>query len=117
MYEFEKCRIYGKALKRFKSEDIRGRAVTIITEYAYREYRTATGDLAGIGSEDFSPIRENTEMIGAWVWTWDGVRRNKGGKRWFEYQEFIRFRKSDRAAVRRYLKTKYPLAAAIQLRK
>ena len=107
-------RIYGKNLNYWKVEDERGREIIRQIEIAYREYET-TGELVGAGSEDFSPERESREIEDRWVWTWDGQRLNKGGKRWFKCAGLIRFRKSEKAAVKAYLQTKYN-AAVLQLR-
>lgn len=98
-----KIRIYGKTLETWKHEDERGRMVTVQRELAYREYDSETGELVGVGSEDFSQARWKSEIEGRFIWTWDGERRNKGGHRWFEEQGYITYRKSDRKEVKRYL--------------
>ena len=102
-----RIRIYGKALERWTAEDERGRERTTQIEYAYMEYDSKTGEIIGAGSEDFSPKRLNDETEARWCWTWDGKKRNKGGHRCFFFFFFIRFRKSEKAEVKKYLNHKY----------
>lgn len=110
-----RIRIYGKILEVWTAEDARGREITTQTEIAYREYDSETGELLGSGSEDFSPARERSEIDCRWIWTWDGDRRNKGGKRWFECHGMIKYRKREKSEVKRYLENKYN-SAALELR-
>ena len=69
-----------------------------------------------VGSEDFSRERYNKELKKAFVWVWDGVKRNKGGYRWFNMVAYITYRKDDAEAVKEYYKHKYN-ANMVQLRK
>lgn len=110
-----KIRIYGKTLEIWTAEDERGRNRITQREISYHEYDSETGELVGAGSEDFSPERQKRELEDRWAWTWDGERRNKGGKRWFEDHGLVRFRKSEKAEVKKYLQNKYG-AAELQLR-
>ena len=48
-----------------------------VRSIAYREYDSETGELVGVGSEDFSQARWKSEIEGRFIWTWDGERRNK----------------------------------------
>ena len=66
-------RIYGK-----KKE-----IATSYYEVEYMEYRE-NGELKQIGTEDFSHARLCKEVKSRYIWTWDGMKRNKGGHRWFE---------------------------------
>lgn len=109
-------RIYGKVLNTWKSENERGKMVVVQMEVEYKEY-TTTGQLVGTGSEDFSVERYYSEEISSkQVWTWDGKKMNKGGKRWFDYHGYIRFNKSNKSQVMEYLKNKYSDAELVQLR-
>ena len=110
-----RIRIYGKTLEKWTAEDERGRERLVQEEVAYKEYDSETGELVGVGSEDFSMERLHTEMDERWMWTWDGEKRNKGGHRWFECHGTVKFRKSERAAVKKYLQAKHK-AAELQLR-
>lgn len=110
-----KIRLYGKTLEIWTAEDEQGRKRITQREIRYYEYDSETGERLGIGSEDFSPERQGIELEDRWIWTWDGERRNKGGNRWFEDHGLIRFRKSEKAEVKRYLKNKFG-AAELQLR-
>lgn len=65
-------RIYGK----------RKEIASDYYEVEYTEYRE-NGTIKQTGTEDFSGSRWN-KVLCHWVWTWDGVKFNKGGKRWFE---------------------------------
>lgn len=109
-----KTRIYGKVLQEWidHTQGTFGRFVQ--TEVAYKEY-DENGELCGAGSEDFSPERNASETCSAWVWTWDGHRRNKGGHRWFDCRGIVKFRKSERKQVKELLLRKYR-ATAIELR-
>lgn len=95
-----------------------GRKVEVVcqTEEAYKEYSLEDGSLVMVGTEDFANGRYKKEIDERYVWTWDGKKYNKGGKRWFECRKLIRFRKSERKFVKEYLKMKYPEAELIQLR-
>ena len=52
-------------------------------EVNYKEVRD-DGTVKCTGTEDFSAKRWASTPI-RFVYIWDGERRNKGGKRWFEY--------------------------------
>lgn len=57
-------------------------------EVKYTEY-THEGEEIGEGTEDFS-LERYSKLPVYQIWTWDGQRTNKGGKRWFEYAQTIR---------------------------
>lgn len=57
-------------------------------EVKYIEYSN-TGEIINEGVEDFSIERYNRLPVYQ-IWTWDGTKRNKGGKRWFDYAQSIR---------------------------
>lgn len=109
----ETVRIYGKTLETWHDEC--GRIVQY--EIAYREFDATTGEIVGAGSEDFSTVRYRMSTTRAWVWTWDGRRRNRGGHRRFECRGYVTFRSSERTALRKYLRVKYPDADAIDIRR
>lgn len=101
-------RIYGKLLNTWSYTDDEGREIVTQFELAYKDYNSETGDLVAVGSEDFSQERYKTSISWKMVWTWDGVRYNKGGKRAFDFWRDIRFRKSDGTrAVKDYLLAKH----------
>lgn len=108
-------RIYGKVLTRWTAINEQGREFTTQYEIAYREYNTETLELVGIGSEDFSAARYGKEVRWQGVFTWDGERRNKGGNRWFDYRGGITYRRSERNAIKDYMKKLYN-AELVQLR-
>lgn len=112
---YETVRLYGRHLMDWVVDDVNGRPRLEQVEIEYREYDTGTGEIVAAGSEDFSRQRLNT-LNGAYVWTWDGVRRMSGGQRWFDCRGFYEFPESQRGAFRRYLRTKYPDAVAISIR-
>lgn len=112
-----KVRIYGKELNCWTYEDENGRQRARQYEIEYKEYDTKTGEIVGAGSEDFSPERYNKEVKDAFVWTWDGVKLNKGGHRWFEQRGYIKYRRSEAKQVKEYMATKYAGVALVQLRK
>lgn len=107
-------RIYGKELNTWEHELENGRVRTYQIEVAYKEY-DKDGDLCGVGSEDFSLDRYNVEMMWKFVWTWDGVKRNKGGHRWFECQGMVRYTRKDARAVKEHFKRVYN-AELVELR-
>ena len=102
-------------MEEWTSEDERGRERVTQREIAYQDINPATGELEGVGSEDFSPAREGRDIEYKWIYTWDGQKRNKGGHRWFTCHGTIKYRKSGRKAVQEYLKNKYH-AEVVQLR-
>lgn len=113
-------RIYGKEINTWmhieKRED--GREYKIISqrELEYEEY-DLNGNLISAGTEDFSRERYRNELISCQVCTWDGLRLNKGGHRWFEFEGIISIIKSQRKDVMKYLKKKYAESEIVQLRK
>ena len=109
-----KVRIYGKTLKIWMEADHLGRQGISQTEKAYVDYDSENLEVLGMGSEDFSPVREERELERRWVWIWRG-KYNKGKKRWFDCYGLIQFRKSEKKAVKEMLKYKYN-ANDIQLR-
>ncbi len=114
-----RVRFYGKTLNVWNhtvNRNGRKMQVAYQTEEAYKEYHLEDGAIAGAGSEDFSPERYKEEVAKYWVWTWDGKKYNKGGKRWFECMGLVKFRKSEKKLVKEYLKMRYPEAELIQLR-
>ena len=73
-------RLYLDVIETWKDEYGRMKQV----EVAYNDYDVESGELVGVGTEDFSRERYKT-IITKLLWTWDGERRNAGGHRWFEY--------------------------------
>ena len=99
-------RLYGKALNTWTHTNEKGYEVLTQVELAYKEYETETGEFVATGSEDFSSERYNI-LKKAFVYTWDGKRRNSGGKRWFENRGYILFNSNDRKAIKEYFKKRY----------
>lgn len=111
-------RIYGQELESWWSKDEKGRRFLRQIELEYKEYNIETGELVGAGSEDFSAQRYKETLLNKMVWTWDGEKRNAGGKRWFEYSHSVKYIKGKGEAVKRYLRNYYKRAglADIDLR-
>lgn len=112
-------RIYGKEIRTWEHIEKRnGRDIKVISqiEIEYKEY-DLDGNLISAGTEDFSRERYRNELISCQVCTWDGLRLNKGGHRWFEFEGIISIIKSQRKDVMKYLKKKYTESEIVQLRK
>ena len=109
-------RIYGQVLNIWKSEDLRGRTIITQKEIAYTDYNIETGEIVGVGSEDFSYERYKKEVIIRFIHTWDGIKRMKNGHRWFGCKGIIRYNRSQRKEVLQYLKNKYKDSVVLQLR-
>lgn len=104
-----KIRIYGKELNRWTTTTERnGKEITIITqvELEYKEYDVETGILVGVGSEDFSRERYNS-LVKPGIYTWDGKKVNKGGKKWWDYRGWTVINKSDKKLAKQYIANKY----------
>lgn len=84
-------------------------------ELAYNEY-DAEGNLVRKGSEDFSINRYNDTIKRYRVFTWDGIKINNGGYRWFENVADIVVSKGNRKKAFEIVKRWYSDAAAIELR-
>lgn len=106
-------RIYGKRLNYWHVEDEKGRPILRQVEIAYKEYNEY-GELIGVGSEDFSKERYD-QIVHKQVFSWDGEKRNKGGKRWFDDFGFVTINKRDSKIVKEYL-TKLHGSTLLQLR-
>lgn len=114
----EKIRIYTKTVRQWKHTEIRmGREVEVTTqeELAYKEY-DLEGNLIGCGTEDFSMERYRNEIGLYSVYSWDGVRRNKGNKRWFDYCKSVTILRRQKKQVEEYYKNFYK-AELVQLRR
>ena len=111
---YKTYRIYGNVLETWKHEQENGRVRTCQVEIAYKEY-DAAGELVGVGSEDFSIDRYHKELREAYVWAWDGERRNKGGFRWFDFEGRTIYRRKDVKLVKEHYKRVYN-AAVVELR-
>lgn len=107
-------RIYGKKLNTWFIEDEKGRPTLRQVELQYKEYNEC-GELIGAGSEDFSGERYNREIVHKQVFSWDGEKRNKGGKRWFDDFGFVAINKRNSKIVKEYLSNKYK-STLLQLR-
>ena len=115
--EYGKVRFYTKKVKvwtHIEESNSYERTVIDQIEWAYKDYYL-DGTLAGTGTEDFSYQRYASEMIDVYVHTWDGKKRNKGGKRWFDERTWCKIRKSDRKMVKKYFENYYP-GYLVQLR-
>lgn len=100
----EYLRIYGK----------RKEIAPDYWEIQYREYRE-DGSLKMVGTEDFSTKRMCKYINAKCVFTWDGQKRNKGGKRFFDYHGIYRYTGSNKQ-LKAYIQTQYPKAELIDLR-
>ena len=114
-------RIYGKQINEWKSTDEHGREIVIQIEREYTDYNSITGEVVGCGSEDIPvhwTLGRRATTTCRWVYTWDGEKLNKGGKRWFDYQGQITYRVEAGAVkgVKELLKHKHPKAVEIQIR-
>ena len=115
MKEKTNVRIYGRLLREWRT-DYRVEQL----EYEYTDY-TEDGRVVGRGTEDFSLERWNKQTRLFWVWTWDGVKRNAGGKRWFCPERVVRIRnvRGERGRVLEVLKRTNvycAMASEVQLR-
>lgn len=81
-------------------------------EVNYKEYR-ADGSIKQTGTEDFSAKRWSSIPY-RFVYTWDGQRRNKGGRRWFDFEGMIRI--DDPRAYKRLTKVLFPDAEIVEVR-
>ena len=112
----DRIRIYGNTIFRWWGYDeVKDEVYVTQREIGYFDYDNYTGDIVGAGTEDFSTTRYNNEIRKRQIYSWDGEKRNKGDKRWFDCRGWITYRKSEAKAVKEYLKQKYN-AAEIQLR-
>ena len=67
-------------------------------EVQYKDY-DETGKLVSVGTEDFSIDRWNKQTSYGFVYGWNGIRRNAGGRKWWEVISAVRYRKGDRKHV------------------
>lgn len=81
-------------------------------EVEYKEYR-ADGSLKMIGTEDFSAKRWSGVPM-RFIYTWNGEKLNKGGKRWFDYEGSMRT--DDPKALKKYLEKVYADKAVVDVR-
>ena len=110
-------RTYGKVVNTWMAynEEL-GRYVITQVEIEYREYSLIDGHMVKRGTEDFSREREKN-IRRAEIWTWDGLKYNKGGHRWWYFEGFINYDKTHTKEIKKLLAFKYPKAKEIQLRK
>jgi len=109
------ARIYGKTVKMWYETDHLNRNLCTQVEVEYRDIDEHGNTLAR-GTEDFSLDRLNKQVQTAEVWTWKG-RYNDGGKRWFEFECGIKYRKGDGRTVKAALVEKYGATSElVQLR-
>ena len=114
--ENKRFKIYGKEINEWYSLDEEDRTHLTQIEFPYREFDAGAGfELVGTGSEDFSVERYRKNIDCSWVWVWDGVKRNKGGFRWFTCVGLIRYNAKDRKYIKAYYQSKYN-AALVELR-
>lgn len=86
-----RVRIYGKLVREWFADWKDGRQLRTQVEYAYTDY-DEDGHPVGVGTEDFSNERFNKHTRLLWIFTWDGQKRNYGGKRWFCPEGTVRIR-------------------------
>ena len=82
-------------------------------EVEYKEYRN-DGTLKATGTEDFSAERWNKQTHRRFVYTWDGMNRNKGGYRMFDYNGA--FVTDDPKAFKKYMQALHADAALVEIR-
>ena len=99
-----RMRIYGKAKQ--ISENY--------FEVPYKEYR-ADGSLKQAGSEDFTTDRYSKQLHIYSIHTWNGEKRNAGGKKW--YENCGCYKVDTRDGLKEYAASIYPEAVEIQIRK
>lgn len=110
-------RLYGKIVNTWSAFDAtKGREVFTQYEVAYTEYSTEDGHEVGRGTEDFSPARFHRDVKSAWLYVWDGVSRNRGGKRRFTDEGRLLFNPKQGKEVRAFLHHRYPRAVFFDLR-
>lgn len=107
-------RLYGEIVQRWERDEGKRWLTCYQWEISYKDYRE-DGSLKQTGTEDFGRERWNNEIRQAFVWTWDGKKRNKGGHRWFECVGYITYRRSEVKEVKEYMKRKYN-AELVELR-
>ena len=110
-----RVRIYGRLLREWRT-DYRVEQL----EYEYTDY-DEDGRIVGRGTEDFSLERLNKQTRLFWIFTWDGQKRNYGGKRWFCPEGVVRIRNvyGERGRVLEVLKRTNiycAMASEVQLR-
>jgi len=66
-------------------------------EKPYVAYRL-NGEIAACGSRDFQPSKGSMGLREWWVWTWDGERRQAGGKKWWMCKGVVTTDASTRAS-------------------
>ena len=82
-------------------------------EVTYTEYRE-DGTVKQTGTEDFTPERWNKQTHMRSLYTWDGINRNRGGYRMFDFHGV--YVVDDPRAFKKYAQAKYPDAALISVR-
>lgn len=112
-----RVRIYKRIVREWFSEWKDGRQLREQVEVEYEDY-DEYGCFCGRGTEDFSNERFNKQTNLYWIYTWDGEKRNLGGKRWFEPQGIVRIRNiyGEKKRVADMLRHSYAWAAELQLR-
>lgn len=105
-------RIYGDTVEWWK--DDKGRMT--YTELEYKDYNIYTGEVVGVGTEQFSRERYKT-VITKLIWTWDGSERRGDGTRWFDYTgKAVKYNRGDGRKVKMLVKLWYPHVWDINLR-
>ena len=84
-------------------------------EWSYRDLDPVTGEVIAEGSEDFSARREHDYMTAAFIWTWDGVHRQRGGRKFWDRRRFVRFHTGDGGRIKKLAALWYPEATEIKL--
>lgn len=111
------ARIYGKVVNAWSAwDETKGREVYTQYEVSFTEYSTEDGSEIRRGTEDFSPARFHRDVKTAWVYVWDGIARNRGGKRSFIDEGRVLYNPKQSKEARAVLKSRYPWAKLIELR-
>lgn len=109
-------RLYGKIKEEWEVfDEEKQRNITTQIEVIYADYDVNTCECVAVGTEDFSFERYRTTVNNSNVFIWDGIRRNKGGYRWFEDTGFWKYRKSEKKLFKQYMSNRYK-ATLVQIR-
>lgn len=116
LYTRQIVRLYGKVVNEWKVFDyVRDREITRQIEVAYSDFDVNTCEVVAVGTEDFTPERYHNTVNNSNVFIWDGIRRNKGGYRWFDDTGFWKYRKSEKKLFKQYMSNRFK-AEFVQIR-
>ena len=119
MQEWDTLKMYGKTINCWEHacvcKDGSEYMKPVQYEVAYTEY-DRDGNVIRKGTEDFSADR--IKNVGHYIiWTWNGVKYNRGGHRFFEAQGSARIERKNVWKLKAIAAKMHPDAAAIDVRK